>query len=190
MGTSWLWLGDHLAVDFANTTLGAEPSKVELIGTVDDFIGWVDAEPMPLPHAVIADPDLIRVLHLRDTVSRLLRAAAIGRSLPPADVEMVNLTVVAGNVARLLADAPGQSRLHAADGVDSLLGVLAAATVDLLAREDLANIAICQAPACDQLFHRSRPNQRWCSPGCGNRARVDRHRHRQSAPDRKMGLKP
>ena len=88
-------------------------------------------------------------------------------------------TVVPATTTALPAVPTGATEAYAVYGVPALAGVLAAAVVDLLAREDLANLAECVAPGCGQLFHRSRPNQRWCSPGCGNRARVDRHRHRR-----------
>ncbi|WP_348789318.1 ABATE domain-containing protein [Leifsonia sp. NPDC080035] len=174
----WTWLGDHLAVDFANTTIGLDGRREELIGTVGEFREWIAAEPAWLP-ALDGDAiDLELVLEQRDATSRLLRCAALQQPLPPGDVELVNARVRTAGVTRLLTSAPGRSRLAAGSGFASLLGVLAAATVDLLAREDLAAIAVCEAPGCGQVFHRSRRNQRWCSPGCGNRARVDRHRHR------------
>lgn len=180
----WAWLGDHLAIDFANTTVDFE--RVELIGTVADFRSWMDAEPVALPDVEDGEIDVDAVRAQRDATGRLLRAAALRRPLPAADVALINARVVEGGVVSLLTGEAGASRLSAEGGLSSLLGVLAGATVDLLAREDLAAVAVCEAPGCGQLFHRSRRNQRWCSPGCGNRARVDRHRHRN--PSSKAGL--
>ncbi len=176
--TRWIWLGDHLAVDFANTTIGLDGSREELIGTVEEFLEWVEAEPAWLPSLDGEDIDLTSVIEQRDATSRLLQHAARQQPLVPEDVDLVNARVCDAGVSRLLTASAGASRLAAGPGFRSLLGVLAAATVDLLAREDLAAIAVCEAPGCGQIFHRSRRNQRWCSPGCGNRARVDRHRHR------------
>lgn len=175
----WAWLGDHLAVDFANTTIDFE--RVDLITTVADFRSWMDAEPASLPDVEDGEIDMDVVRAQRDATGRLLRRAALHRPLPAPDVALINARVVGGGVARLLTGEAGASRLSAEGGFSSLLGVLAGATVDLLAREDLAAVAVCEAPGCGQLFHRSRRNQRWCSPGCGNRARVDRHRHRNPA---------
>src|SRR3954447_9124809 len=45
-----------------------------------------------------------------------------------------------------------------------------------------ARIGFCDAPSCGLFFERTRRNQRWCSPECGNRARVARHAARR--PDR------
>lgn len=184
MSTTWTWLGDHLAVDFANTVLmDADGRMAELIGTPAEFDSWVAAEPHPLPSVDITADQLRDLRALRDAAGRLQRAAVAGAGFEPADVDLVNEAVRRGGVHRHLAGRPGTS-VHegSAEGYPSLAGVLAAAVVDLLAREDLANIAECTAPGCGQIFHRARPNQRWCSPGCGNRARVDRHRHRRNSP--------
>jgi predicted RNA-binding Zn ribbon-like protein len=186
-----MWLGDHVAVDFVNTTIGLGEHREELIGTVDEFLGWVDAEPTWLPALAGDRVDLSVVVKQRDATSRLLHAAALHADLDPGDVDLINERILAAGVVRLLATGEGDgdgtvagagaSRLAAGTGFSALLGVLAAATVDLLARDDRGAIAVCEAPGCGQIFHRSRRNQRWCSPGCGNRARVDRHRHRNPA---------
>lgn len=176
-----MWLGDHLAVDFVNTVKIVNGQTVELIGTPGEFAGWYKAQPERLPRAEITDGGLAELRDLRNVALRLLHAAAARVALDAGDVAIINEAVRAGNTRRVLGPAVGSSTLEAADDLPSLGGVLASAVVDLLAKEDLANIAVCQAPDCGQFFHRSRPNQLWCSPGCGNRARVDRHRHRKAS---------
>lgn len=49
MKTTWAWLGDHLAVDFANTIKVVDNSTIELIGSVEEFQDWHEAEPADLP---------------------------------------------------------------------------------------------------------------------------------------------
>lgn len=184
MSTTWTWLGDHLAVDFANTVRrGGDGTLCELIGTPAHFASWLAAEPAILPSVTLTETDLTALRALRDAAGRLQRAAIAGGRFEADDVDLINLTVREGGVHRLLGPSPRMSRHDGiGKGYDVLAGLLAAAVVDLLAREDLANIAECTAPGCGQIFHRARPNQLWCSPGCGNRARVDRHRHRRTAP--------
>ncbi|MCT1690030.1 CGNR zinc finger domain-containing protein [Brevibacterium sp. p3-SID960] len=181
MKTTWAWLGDHLAVDFANTIKVVDNRTIELIGSIEEFHDWHEAEPADLPTVDLTSESLRDLRNLRDCALRLLRAACDDRTLPQADVATINETIEISGTLRLLGSATGTSRLQSASegGFDALAGLLAAAVVDLLAREDLANIAVCSAPSCGQFFHRARPNQVWCSPGCGNRARVDRHRHRR-----------
>lgn len=189
METSWVWLGDHLAVDFVNTVRVVDGQTVELISTQEEFASLYRAEPARLPRAEMTRESMVSLLILRNAALRLVRAAARREPLNADDVATINKTVRAGNTRRVLGTAVGSSTLEAADDFPSLAGVLASAIVDLLAREDLANIAVCYAPGCGQIFHRSRPNQAWCSAGCGNRARVDRHRHRKTgtAKDRAQG---
>ncbi|WP_413334538.1 CGNR zinc finger domain-containing protein [Brevibacterium sp. GP-SGM9] len=181
MKTTWAWLGDHLAVDFANTIKVVDNSTIELIGSVEEFHDWHEAEPADLPTVVLTSEGLRELRSLRDCALRLLHAACDDRTFPQADIATINEAIEIGGTLRLLGPTAGTSRLQSASesGFDALAGRLAAAVVDLLAREDLANLALCPAPSCGQLFHRARPNQMWCSPGCGNRARVDRHRHRR-----------
>jgi len=61
------------------------------------------------------------------------------------------------------------------DALDALLALVAHSAVEVIADPD---VALCDAPSCGQLFIRTRGNQRWCGPACGNRARVARHAHR------------
>ena len=46
---------------------------------------------------------------------------------------------------------------------------------------DAAAVALCDAPGCGQLYLRGRPNQQWCNPHCGTRARSQRHAERNAA---------
>lgn len=178
--TEWTWLGDHLALDFANTVRADARGVEELIDTPQEFRSWLAAEPADLPELKVTRATITALKALRDASVELLAAAVREEPLPSAAVQVINDAVAAGAVRRLLTPRVRTTR-HTAEADDPLarmLGVLAASVVDLLGRDDLANLARCPAPACGQFFHRSRPNMRWCSPGCGNRARVDRHRHR------------
>jgi predicted RNA-binding Zn ribbon-like protein len=181
----WPWLGDHLALDVANTVRVEGGRRVELLTTPADLAGWLDVEPAPLPRPdVLDDHCLTRFRTVRDAALLILHSAAAGESLPADAVDEINHTVRAASVHRLLTANTREAEHIVAqpDSTLALTGHAAAAVVDLIARDDLANLAVCHAPACGQFFHRARPNQRWCSPGCGNRARVDRHRHRRTHP--------
>lgn len=182
----WGWLGDHLALDFANTVRVDDGRRLELLNTPGDLHGWLAAEPARLPPMeAISSAELAEFQVVRDAALAVLHAAAAGGVLPSGPARVINDRVRDTRTVRLLTAEAG-SAVHeaavSASGVSAVVGVCAAAVVDLVAREDLANLAVCHAPGCGQFFHRSRPNQRWCSPGCGNRARVDRHRHRHSPP--------
>jgi predicted RNA-binding Zn ribbon-like protein len=181
----WSWLGDHLALDFANTVKVVHDERVELLATTSDLQQWLRVVPHELGAVTYVDESLrTQLVELRDAALEVLHAAHDGRHLPATATAQVNAAVVAASTCRQLTTQSRTSTYAPAPGLnqsDALIGRLAAAVVDLVARDDLANLAVCPAPLCGQFFHRARPNQRWCSAGCGNRARVDRLRHRATA---------
>lgn len=181
----WSWLGDHLAVDFANTVRVVDGRREELVSSTALLRDWYDREADRLPARPTLDEEArARFVVLRDAALDVMHAACAHQALPASAVEQVDAAVLEAGVSRLLAVRSGESAYVSASGTTPLaacLGRLAAAVVELVATDDLAGIAVCPAPVCGQFFHRGRPNQRWCSAGCGNRARVDRHRHRRSS---------
>ena len=96
----------------------------------------------------------------------------------------MNALALAAPSTRLLTGEPGGYRAQpvtAADPAGRLLGDLAAATVDLLTGPDVGDLTFCDAPGCGHFYLRHRPNQQWCNPACGARARTDRHQARAQA---------
>jgi predicted RNA-binding Zn ribbon-like protein len=178
----WDWLGEHLAVDFANTVRRHRDGDAELITGPEELEAWLVREAGRVPVPAPIDPAVVgRFLSLRDHALAVLRAAAGDRPLPVADAEAINAVVLAHPTVRVLGECAGvqPSRvLGAGDDVDALLATLAAAVIELLARVDAGRLAVCDAPSCGQLFLRARTDQRWCGPGCGNRVRVARHHAR------------
>jgi predicted RNA-binding Zn ribbon-like protein len=115
---------------------------------------------------------------------RVLRAAAGGAALPAADVRAVNELAAAAPAIRLLGTRPGQHLTRPvtqADQATRLCADIAAAAIDLLTGPDAATVALCDAPGCGQLYLRGRPNQQWCNPHCGTRARSQRHAEQNAA---------
>lgn len=181
--TDWAWLGDHLALDFVNTVRVVSGCREELVPNPAALESWLEAEPAALPRPDPVNEKTRSVfIALRDAALEVMHAAITGGPLPERQVDHINGVVRQVGMARLLAAHARRAQHEPADNTDTtavLMGYLAASLVDLIAKDDLANLAVCGAPGCGQFFHRARPNQRWCSPGCGNRARVDRHRHRR-----------
>ena len=181
----WTWLGDHLAVDFANTVRVVDGEREELVATPADLETWLGlANGAPAGPREVDESLRRSFVELRDAALEVLHAACSEQALPAPASARVNAAVLDAGTCRLLGDRSRDCTYASGPGTDdtaALLGRLAAAVVDLVAMDDLANLAVCPAPLCGQFFHRARPNQRWCSAGCGNRARVDRHRHRRTA---------
>jgi predicted RNA-binding Zn ribbon-like protein len=194
----WSWLGEPLAIDAANTVRRRGWHYVELIASPEDLRGWLEHERGRVTTPARVDPALVsRFLHVRDHVLRVLRAAADGASLPPADVGAVNRLAAAAPTIRLLGAEPGRyltRPVSRADQATRLCADIAAAAIDLLTGAQAEALALCDAPGCGQLYLRGRPNQQWCDPHCGTRARSQRHveRHARRRPGGlwKGGLPP
>jgi len=195
------------SIDVPNTVRRRGWRYRELITSPADLRGWLDREQGRLTMPPALDQPLVsRFLAVRDPVLRVLRAAATNspvpaaagaqtmppadaqarpasaaQTLPAADVDAVNQLAAAAPAIRLLGARPGRYRTQsvtAADPATRLCAELAAAAIDLLTGPDAAALALCDAPGCGQLYLRGRPNQQWCDPHCGTRARAQRHADR------------
>jgi predicted RNA-binding Zn ribbon-like protein len=159
-----------------------EPLPVELMNTVradgdvlDD--AWVQAAELTGP---------VDLGQLRDLRRALRRLAADATDDPRQPIDpmsrpaaLATLNVLAEQAqARLSwpADGPPERTLHG-----PAVGVIATLGVDLLAGAERGRLRACLAPNCVLYFVKEHTRREWCSPNCGNRARVARHyqRHRQ-----------
>jgi predicted RNA-binding Zn ribbon-like protein len=183
-GPVFRWLGEHLAVDLANTVMVVRDDElVDLVATSADLARWLSAEAHRLPQARRADVDLAEFRALRDATRELLAAAA--RGIPPSrrSLDHVNAASAAAPVAPRLEQGghAGLRALHEPAGGDArarLLGTLARATIELVGSPEGRSLQICAAPSCGMFFLGSR---RWCCAACGNRARAARHYERVRA---------
>jgi predicted RNA-binding Zn ribbon-like protein len=165
----------ELAVDLANTL------ELRRDGTAGDLLEDPDGRALWLRGT--GGPDGIdagRLQELRRHVLALLAAVVRRRGLPRAAVAAVNRTAAA---------APGIAQLEAGELVvrynaspaDAFLGDIATSAISLIGGPRRERLRRCGAPGCGRWFVASRPRQRWCSPGCGNRARVARFQQRRRA---------
>jgi predicted RNA-binding Zn ribbon-like protein len=171
----WSWLGEPLAVDFANTVLRRGGDYAELLANGADLRAWAAREGsrVPVPPAGVADARLNEVRELRDAIFALLLASAQAEPVPPGVERRVNAALAAVPLVPQLRDGTVELvALNAADPLDELLARAAASALELLASPALA---FCDAPSCGQFFMRNRSDQRWCGPACGTRTRVARH---------------
>jgi predicted RNA-binding Zn ribbon-like protein len=183
MDHGWEWLGEELAIDFANTVRRRGMVYEDLLGGPVDLREWAARQDgrVPVPALGPAKEGLARVRTTRDDALAVLRAAAVGAPLPRRAVGRLNRVALRHPVvAQLGTEARVGGR---PDRVDELLARAVAATIDLADRAPTVGLALCDAPSCGQLFLRERDNQRWCGPACGTRARVARHTHRRAARD-------
>lgn len=184
-------------------TLLGEPLPVELMNTVhadrDAFdsdtgvVAWLRAVADRLGvEAARLDAAAVRpvtgaVRALRDAL-RLLAAAATGDPRPPATSPelawpdaIATLNDLAQAWPELVWPIGGSpSRAYRAPGTTADLAVrlIAHQGVELFTGVDLRRLRPCLAPKCLLFFVKDHARREWCSPVCGNRARVARHYRR------------
>jgi predicted RNA-binding Zn ribbon-like protein len=165
----------ELAIDLANT-LNLEPdgTTTDLLATRDGLARWLQGTGGPGP--VGSAP----LQALRGHVRTLLAAAVEQRSLPQAAVAVVNgAAAAAPTVAQLEADEL-VFRSNASPP-DAFLADIATSAITLVGGPRQDRLRLCAAPGCGRWFLASRPRQTWCSPSCGNRARLARFQQRRRA---------
>src|SRR5829696_9541395 len=175
----WDWLGEALAVDFANTTKRSGGEERELLQGPGDLVTWAACEADRVPEIEAGAVRIGEVLTLRDDVKSPLAAAVAGEAAPVPAAERVNARVRRTPLVHQLRG--GELVLvpaAAAAPLDELLARVAHSAIELAAR---GGVGFCDAPSCGQFFERRRVSQLWCSDACGTRARVARHAHRHRA---------
>jgi predicted RNA-binding Zn ribbon-like protein len=200
--TSATLLGEPLAVELMNTVradhdgvhdaLEHDAGVTAWLRAVADRIGAeaVGAAPGQLDEDAIR-PAAGALRELRDALRRLA-AEATGDPRPPATAPdltrpeaIATLNTFAQTWPELVWPAAGHpSRVYQAHGTAGLAAELIAHQgVELFTGPARDKLRPCLAPNCLLFFTKDHARREWCSPECGNRARVARHyqRHRPSA---------
>ena len=175
----WEWLGEALAVDFANTTKRSGHVDRELLHAPGDLSVWARREAGRVPVVGPAEVRLPEVRALRDAVASVLHATVRGEPAPEPAAREVNARLHAVPLVPQLRD--GDAVLEPAvpaPPLDELLARVAHSAIELASR---GGVGFCDAPSCGQFFEQRRASQRWCSDACGTRARVARHADRHRA---------
>jgi Putative stress-induced transcription regulator/CGNR zinc finger len=170
----WSWLGEPLAIDFANTVRRRGDAYEELLRTPADLAEWAAHQRGRIPDLPpVSEERLGAARALRDAVFAALLAAAQAEPVPAAAEGALNAALAAvALIPRLEAGRVVSVPLAPADPLDELFARACASALELLSEPDLA---LCDAPGCGQFFLRHRSDQRWCGSACGVRARVARH---------------
>jgi predicted RNA-binding Zn ribbon-like protein len=133
-----------------------------------------------LPDAAATPSAGRAVARFRVVIERLLRAEARGEGASESDLLALNRILKQGQNHRGVLPSVrgyGWGWLEAGRDVDRLLWPVAWSVALLLTGPDLARLKCCDG--CDRLFVDGSRNRsrRWCDmQGCGNRAKVARHR--------------
>jgi predicted RNA-binding Zn ribbon-like protein len=189
-----------LALDFANTRFWrGTDTPTETLHNLDEVIDWCGSNSAQRADAVRrmkawwqqhpgpAAEAFAQSIALRETLQRILAAAATERAPAAGDLAQLN---------RALAAAPARTALSPIDGgyawqverlkptVTHLLAAVLWSAGDLLAEPALTRVRQCNNEKCRWLFLDTSKtgNRRWCSMSmCGNRAKAQRHYQRQRA---------
>jgi predicted RNA-binding Zn ribbon-like protein len=171
------WLGGYpLAVDLANTVVRSGSYEVDLLTSEPELATWIEVERARNPVTIAARGHLQEVRALREAVRELLSATVTRAGLPPAALATVN--DASARCPSFPTLAPGGDAISAElndDPFDLFCGAVARSAIQVIAGPEREQLAVCHAPSCGMFFLRNSSRQSWCSPACGNRARVARH---------------
>jgi len=196
----FVFVGNHRALDFVNTSIAVEGEPRDLLTGLDDLVGWLvrsGALDVAVARAALArwggrrrgESAVEAARTLRTALRRLADAWVAGKPAPRATVARVN---------ELLARGAGTSRIvPAADGEgftvergvrlkepEDLLVPVAEAAADLLCRADPGRVRRCAHPQCVLYFLDGTKNgtRRWCDMRtCGNRTNAAAYYRRRRA---------
>lgn len=177
-------------MDDARFRLGDPDLAVQLLGTlwqdvdvlVDELEDPDDASAWLADHGLHAldQGALGELRNFRDQLRALFTAITAGE--PPASTLVAALNEVAArDPVTLQATRTDHGTVQvervgtSGAGCVAVLAELARAALALLAERTCGDLRLCDAPNCVRFFLKQNPRQQWCTPACGNRARVARH---------------
>jgi len=198
----FLFVGNHLCLDFINTQMIVRGNLTDLLRKFGDLMTW-------LVQAKVVDADQGKVAITRWSAAEQKRvfdaAIALRKALRnmaediAARKAIPNSTLTAIN--QVLSQCPGyrqlayvnrrvESRFHSDAGESSrLLTPLAEAASDLLCSGNLSLVKKCRNSACILYFYDTTKNhgRNWCSMQlCGNRMKVAAHYRKKRKNEKKQ----
>ncbi len=197
MGTGeqkFLFVGNHLCLDFINTQMIVRGEPIDGLEGFDDLVSWfVQARLLSRSQADKVGAELTHgemnlLLEQAKTLRTILRGLAeritAGKSIPDSAIRTINQFLAHRSGYSQLVRMKGGFEQHfhsAASPAQNILASLAEAAGDLLCRTDFALIKKCGNPACILYFYDTTKNhtRNWCSMQlCGNRMKVAAHYRR------------
>ncbi|MBF9132969.1 CGNR zinc finger domain-containing protein [Plantactinospora sp. S1510] len=185
----WALADPRLAIDLLSTLRHEHDAVVDDLADAHETTAWLRDR-----HPDTDDGAQTRALlvRLRDLVRQLLTTAVDGTPAPPDVVAQISLLAAGAPVTLAARTHPDGTvtveRASHGDPDVTLAADLARSALILLAEPARDRLRLCRAPGCILFFLQQDPRQQWCSPTCGNRARVARHyARRNTRPDAGTG---
>ncbi len=190
----FVFLGEHSAIDFANTQVAGRGGLVELLGSWGDVIDWLEESGVLTKNTraarMVSSPEeaVERVRALRSTwreeISRLIEGGRVSESFTrllnqflEKDLFHETLRLSERRSYRIDRSAPSLR------GEDLVLAALAREIANFLAHSNFSYLRKCANSECVLFFYDTTKNHRrqWCSTAvCGNRHKVAAFRERQA----------
>jgi predicted RNA-binding Zn ribbon-like protein len=185
----WVLPDEPVPVRLMNTIHADRGAVLDALGTTGDLAEWlVDTGLLDRKRRVTRE-DLERARSLRDALRRLAGAVTSGSRGPDGSaIDGIDDAIAVVNATA--SAAPDPPRVRLIDGrlqrhpemvgppVAGALSRVAAEAVELLTDSGAPPLGACHGPGCVLFFVKDHPRREWCSPACGNRARVARHYRR------------
>ena len=189
----FIFIGEHSAIDFANTRVVDHGDPKELFRSWADVVGWlsqaklVTSESVELPETA-GTRALESVIEFRQAWEKVLSELVAGGKISHAFLERLNGFLALGTFHEILRRdgkkgfrvARSSSHLH---GEKLALNLIAHQIADFLAEANLDYVHRCaNTTSCVLYFYDTTKNHRrqWCSVAtCGNRHKVAQFRKRQ-----------
>jgi predicted RNA-binding Zn ribbon-like protein len=186
-----LYPSEPLPVRLMNTVWANRDGVQDSLATVAQLQQW-GRQCGVRPSTGLSRADLDQARSLRDALRRLAadllddrRQGAVSDRFTASEALGVLNSFLAACVPEVRADDHlGLRREWRArvTGFERELAMVALEASDLLGQGPV-DLGACHGPGCVLYFARVPARREWCSPGCGNRARVARHyRRRTGAP--------
>jgi predicted RNA-binding Zn ribbon-like protein len=173
------FIAGSLCLCFADTLGGRGSEPVERIATPPLLAAWLRAADLAVRGAVPDAGDLAAAHRLRGAVVQSVGAIVQGGTAGAAQTRIINEFAVAPPLRPQWTR--GERRWIAERPVSAALSLIAADAIEVLGRPDRLR----ECSECWMLFLdvTRGGRRRWCSSssGCGNRAKVRRHRIRKAA---------
>jgi predicted RNA-binding Zn ribbon-like protein len=203
---SYTFVGGHTVLDFLNTGGGNTKARdIERLTSYEDLLSWSAAagiidgnEVEALAGAAEDAPDsaahcLNELTSQRERLYRYILAAIDGRPIPELDRRQIESSFHhAAGRAQLVASSPPLAAWQV--GLKNAGLSLVKLRLDLAASvlvTGAASAHICQCEKCSWLFldTSASKRRRWCSMAvCGNRAKGQRHYHRNRASQKQRDV--
>lgn len=183
--TGPVFLAGHLGLDFLNTRMRVNGEVVDVLQRDDDVLHWLKQAGVSVPK--VAPPSarmslLKSARTLREHIRSLVEKHKAGKRGDPSVLN--RFLSHAHSHSRLVWKKPRSVRIEKVrrkDTAEAILGPVAEAAAELLARADFKLVKRCEDEACVLWFtDRTKSHRRrWCSMLlCGNRHKVAAYRRR------------